>query len=287
MLNRKQLAGEAVAKALWARKRLGVPLENSICPIDSAESLNIEVRLVDLPSMEGMYIAGEAPRILLSCLRPQGRRAFTCAHEIGHHVFRHGQQFDEMKGDRSARRIVDPKEFSADSFATYFLMPKATVDSGMARRRFSYALLKGTQAYSMASWLGVGYRTFVNHLYYGLGQIKREHADQLRKWEPRTLRAEILGRSVSTHLHLVDRAWTGRAIDCEAGDYLLIPKGSTCEGAVLGPTEPIAERSLLQIQHPGLARVSDKAGNWAAFVRASRQQYVGRSRYRFEEEVDE
>lgn len=286
MLNRKQLAGEAVAKALWLRKRLGVAPDDAICPIDSAETLGIEVRLVDLSSMEGMYIAGDTPKILLSCLRPQGRRNFTCAHEIGHHIFRHGQQFDEMKEEKSARRSAHPREFSADCFAAYFLMPKVAVDSGMARRGFAYPSLEPVQAYAMASWLGVGYKTFVSHLEYGLGVMLRDQANRLRKWEPRTIRNEILGRPVGSQLHLIDYAWSVRAIDCEVGDYLLLPEGSLCEGAVSSQPQLLANGALVQIERPGIGRVSSEQLRWAAFVRAARREYVGRSRYRFEEEAE-
>ncbi len=287
MLNRKHLANEAAAKALSLRKRMGVNLEDAICPIDIAEALQIEVRLVDLPSMEGMYVAGDVPKILLSCLRPQGRRNFTCAHEIGHHIMGHGQQFDEMNGEKSARRAIDPREFSANCFAAYFLMPKATVDSGVVRREFRYPTLKPEQAYAVASWLGVGYKTFINHLDYGLGMVSRIQADRLRKQEPRTIRQAVLGKTVASHLHVVSPAWSGRAIDCEVGDYLLLPDGAICEGAPLGTPELLTIGTLVQTQCTGIGRVSSNAGRWAAFVRVSRHHYVGRSRYRFEEETDE
>src|SRR5882672_1823482 len=125
MLNRRQLAGEAVAKALWLRRKLRVAFDQPICPVDAAEELGIEVRFMDLPSMEGMYVSGSSPIIVLSSLRPHGRRNFTGAHEIGHHILGHGQQFDEMKETKGARRIIDPNEFSADCFASHLLMPKS------------------------------------------------------------------------------------------------------------------------------------------------------------------
>ena len=287
MLDRKKLAGDAAAKALWARKQLGAPLENAICPIDSAESLGLDVRLVDLPSMEGMYVAGKQPRIILSCLRPQGRRAFTCAHEIGHHRFAHGQQFDELKANKTKRRIADPKEFIADCFAAYFLMPKATVDYGLASRGFSCNSLTAIQVYYLASWLGVGYKTLVGHLLYGLGAIGKNHAEQLRKSTAQSLRSEITGRRVETHLHVVDLAWRGRAVDCEVGDFIVMPTGTESEGAILGPATPINMQLLVEVLRPGIARISSTTSSWATFVRASKQLYVGRGCYRFEEDIQE
>ena len=287
MLNRKQLATEAVVKALRLRKQLGVPLNESISALDAAEKLDIEVRLIDLPSMEGMYVGGFDPKIILSSLRPQGRRSFTCAHEIGHHVFKHGEQFDELTSEKTALRKNDPKEYSADCFAAYFLMPKVTVDSGMMRRGFTYQTLQPIQVYSLASWLGVGYRTLVNHLRYGLDVILHEQAQQLLKLDPRSIRQRLLGRSVTPPLHVADTRWIGRAIDCEVGDYLLVPKDTLTEGAQLVHADGLSNGTFFQACTSGIGRVFNDASGWSAFVRVSRRDYVGRSCFRFEEEVKE
>lgn len=74
MSTRNQLLGDAVTEALLLRRKLGVARTEAVCPIDIAELLGIEVRLMDLPSMEGIYASGTYPKILLSSLRPQGRR---------------------------------------------------------------------------------------------------------------------------------------------------------------------------------------------------------------------
>lgn len=287
MRNGKKLATDALARALWLRKRLGIPLTESVSAIDSAERIEIEVRSVDLPSMEGMYVAGIEPKIILSSMRPQGRRMFTCAHEIGHHIFNHGDQFDELVAEKSTPRRNDVREFSADCFAAYFLMPKATIDSGMTRRGFSYQSIDPIQAYTLACWLGVGYRTLINHLLYGLNSISHEMANRLLRIEPRDIRQQLLGRTVTTHLHLIDSHWIGRAIDCEVGDYLMLPKETTAEGYQLVAMDEGDESSLMQATAPGIARVSTARADWSAFVRVSRRSYTGRACFRFEEEVNE
>lgn len=120
MSNKNLIATDALTKALKARKRLGISPQESISAMDAAERMGIEVRLVDFPSMEGMYVAGDAPKIIMSSLRPPGRRSFTCAHEIGHHLFGHGEQFDELISDRSFSRAESDVEFAADCFAGFF-----------------------------------------------------------------------------------------------------------------------------------------------------------------------
>jgi hypothetical protein len=262
-------------------------LEDAVSPISSAESLDIEVRFVDVPSMEGIYLAGSNPTILLSSLRPSGRRYFTCAHELGHHIFGHGGQFDEMRDERTARRAIDPKEFSADCFAAYFLMPKATVDSGMARRGFRYATMTPLEALTMAGWLGVGYQSFVNQLEYGLGVIDDHRGNTLRKATPRDIRAAIIGERTTANLYVVDQSWRGRAVDCEVDDYLVLPVGTLYEGHPTKTSGNVTKGLLIQVKHPGIGRVSSGRPLWSAFIRVSRRRYVGRSRYRFDEEVDE
>lgn len=287
MLDRKLLARESARKALALRKRLSISLEDAVAPIDAADLLEIDVRLVDIPSMEGIYVTGTAPKIILSCLRPSGRRNFTCAHELGHHEFGHGQQFDELVDHRSSRRRVDPKEFSADCFASYFLMPKATVDSGMFRRGFQYNSITPLQAYSMSTWLGVGYETFINHLAYGLKAISRSQAAILLKSTPKSIRSVLASDRIDQPMIMVDKAWSGRPVDCEVGDYLHLPRGTLIEGNNLVLIKQTASADLAQASQPGLGRLSQGWPMWSTYVRASRRQYVGRSRYRFEEEVDE
>jgi hypothetical protein len=287
VLDRRGLARESARRALSLRKRCGVGWEEAVSPIDAADKMVIDVRFVDIPSMEGIYVAGAEPRIILSCLRPQGRRNFTCAHEIGHHVLGHGQQFDEIIDHRSARRSIDPQEFSADCFAAYFLMPKVTVDAGMSRRGFRYDSISAPQAYAMSSWLGVGYQTFVKHLTHGLRVLDRAQAAVLLKSTPLSIRSGLVGERLVENLHVIDSSWSGRPVDCELGDYLLLPNGTLMEGSVFAEAEKVRTGERVRLVGPGLGRVSQGWPMWSVFVRVSRKDYIGRSRYRFEEEVDE
>jgi hypothetical protein len=280
----KALATEAMKKALLLRKRLEVPLDESVSAIDAAERLGIEVRLANFTSMEGMYIAGKNPKIILTAMRPQGRRNFTCAHELGHHTFNHGEQFDEILESNKFQR-KGSKEYIADCFGAYFLMPKATIESGINRRGFSVKSLDSIQAYALASWLGVGYGTLVSHLLHGIGLISHDKAEQLFRLQPRDIRQQLLGDSVSSQLHLIDKNWIGRAIDCEVGDYLLFDMDTIIEGEHLNNIRKKGCGTIIQAVKPGISKVSNSSESWSAFVRISRSGFIGRSCYRFEDEV--
>lgn len=287
MINKSLLASQALTQALKIRKRLNLPLDESVSALDAAEKLGVEVRLIDLPSMEGMYVSGNKPKIMLSSLRPQGRRNFTCAHEIGHHTFNHGEQFDELTKDKTGARRSDPNEFLADCFAGFFLMPKATIDSGMKRRGFSFAALDHIQIYQMANWLGVGYQTLVKHLLYSIKAISSSKADQLLKKTPKDIRTEIIGDRSASNLHIVDTNWHGRAVDCEVEDLIRVPLGFSIEGKQLQSVESLGSHTLLSARTPGIARLSSEISGWSAFVRVSPKNFFGRSCFRFEEEVFE
>lgn len=232
-----------------------------------------------------MYVNSDECKILVSSRRPQGRKAFTCSHEIGHHVMGHGARFDELIEDQSLGRNDDPQEYLANSFAAYFLMPKIAIENGLRKRGYAFASLKPEHVYALSSWLGVGYATLVNQIELGLGAITYQEANALRKVTPQSIREKLLDGAHSRHLHIVDQHWEGRAIDCEAGDDLLVPNKTNVEGPSLSVIN-IGENGMhLRAQKPGISRIASKNSDWSAFVRTSPYEYSGRSCFRFEEEV--
>lgn len=72
MNDRRSIARRAMSAALRTRLASGYGLEEPICVYDLAEKLGIEVRFLDLPSMEGMYAPGSPPSIIVSSRCPGG-----------------------------------------------------------------------------------------------------------------------------------------------------------------------------------------------------------------------
>lgn len=284
MMNRRQVALEATAKALALRRRLGYHITDAVSPIDAAEKLGIDVRLVDFPSMEGMYVSGAASAILLSALRPPGRRHYTCAHEIGHHEYGHGDQFDELVEEQTQLHREDIKEYQANTFASFFLMPKTAVEHALHVRTLTYADLTPTIAYALANWLGVGYATLVQHLFYSLTAITTEKWSELRALQPKQIRERLVDGASAQGLWVVDKHWRGRALDVEVGDSILAPTGSHHEGLGLVPLAPEDQRQLIRAVAPGLARIVMPHDGAAVFVRISRKTFTGRSCFRFEDD---
>ncbi len=253
---------------------------------DLADKQGVEVRLAALPSAEGIYSPGK-PVIVVSSLRPPGRQAFTCAHELGHHAYGHGEQFDELVEERGPRRRFDPKEFQADCFATALLMPRTAVLRGLALRGWNAITLCPEKTYALASWLGVGYTTLISNMRWGMGLLSPDQATALEKIKLPQIRKSVLGRDCKEHLVVVDEHWTGRPIDVQVDDLIVLPPSTAIGGVDVEQIGGFDERCLVRAARPGVGRASSADGAWAQFIRVSRKQFAALARFRHLEEVDD
>ncbi|MFA6312597.1 MAG: ImmA/IrrE family metallo-endopeptidase [Sterolibacterium sp.] len=285
--DRQRLARTAMAKALQIRKRCGIDLWEATCVYDLAGRLGVDVRFIDIPSMEGAYCLAAHPTIIVSSLRPIGRQAYTAAHELGHHVFGHGDQYDELVDTRRNDAYSDPNEFTAECFAGVLLMPKMAIDRGFACRGLSPQTCKPEEAYVVAAWLGVGYTTLISHMQRTLLTLSQKRADDLLRYSPSSLRANLLGQECNEHLVVADNQWSGRAIDVQQSDAILLPPNITLEANCATIDEQTDTKTVVRATQPGIGRVHEPRSGWAAFIRVTRKNYVGRGKYRFVEEVSD
>lgn len=285
--NRTELAKVTIVKALEMRRRAGYSPWDPICVYDLAEQLGVEVRFVEIPSMEGIYRGPLHATILLSSLRPPGRQTYNCGHELGHHDLGHGAQFDELIDERSANRRFDPKEFQADCFAGALLMPQSAVRRGFSVRGWDPTACPPASFFVVATWLGVGYTTLIHHMKKALRMLDKCRAEELLRHQPMTIRSRLIGRECRENLVVADDHWCGRAIDVQMTDLILLPPAVCLEGRRVELLEQDGMRTLARAVTPGIGRVAAKGLGWSAYIRVSRQHFVGRAKYRFVEEVDD
>lgn len=279
-----ELARQGLRGALETRRRAGKSKSEPVCIFDLTEGLGIEVKFCPGNSLGGMY-AKASQTILVPALRPAGRQAFTCGHELGHWFFGHGTRLDEwddMERDRDDR----PEERLVNHFASYLLMPPWAVEDAFARRRWNPGVCTPTQAYIIAGQFGVGYETLIQHLRWSLRLIPAYHAEELLKTTPKQLRRLVLGHDASRHLVIADRAWDSVAVDLQVGDAAILPEGVTLEGSSATVAGAHEMGVVVTGNVPGIARAESADGSWAVFVRVSRRDFVGRSTYRFMEDPD-
>lgn len=283
---RKKLAMEAFKKAAHIRSHsLRVAINAPICIYDAAEKLGVRVVFKEDKTVEGIYRKGNPPNIIVSSLRPTGRQAFTCAHELGHHVFGHGDVWGEVLTWGSN----DPDEFLVDCFAGYLMMPPSVVNQALTVRGWNVSRLSPVEAFVLAGIMGVGYTTLLNHMNLALNNsLSYQRAELLQKTEPKQIRKEIIGEDVSEDVVVVDEHWPSeyRSIDVKVGDYIVLPHGTVTEGGVADHVDSIARGEIYRGVRPGTGRFMNSRFNWAAFIRVTRRNYTGFARYRHLEDEE-
>jgi hypothetical protein len=272
--------------SITARQTAQLDLFSPICIYGLCAKLGVGVRFNDLASMEGMYDRGTKPRIHLSALRPLPRRAYTCGHELGHHVFGHGSTIDELREEAGRSTSDSPEEILADAFAAFALMPTLGLRRGFAVRGWQPETASPREIFTVACEFGVGYATLVTHLAYGITEIPRGRVTALLRTTPKSLRADILGEISSSPLIIADQHFASPTLDAEVGTTLMLPPGAILASDVAVVEKDLSAGRLFRCTKPGIARAVCPGTQWSIFVRVSRYQYVGLAQYRHLEEVN-
>lgn len=285
-VDQKALVMEGMQASLSTRIDAGIDLKSPTCIYSLCDALKITVRFNDI-NMEGMYERGPKPRIHLSALRPLPRRNFTCAHELGHHIFGHGSAIDELKNDQSCGATRPPNEILADAFAAFVLMPTLGLREAFTLRGLNPNTASATDMYAIACNFGVGQATLVTHL-QSIGMITFDKRTALGKITPKMIRTELLGEMVSEPLTIADQHWNSPTLDSEVGARLLLPAGVVVDTAILMPEREIAKWKLFRTMKTGITRVVIPGTSWATYVRVAPPKYVGLARYRhLEDTIDD
>lgn len=280
----KALVMKGMQASITARTRAGADLKSPICIYALCEAHGVTVRFNDI-SMEGMYDRLPKPRIHLSALRPLARRAFTCAHELGHHVFGHGSTIDELRDDHANNAERPPNEILADSFGAFALMPTLGLREAFARRGLDPNRARAVDMYAIACNFGVGQATLVNHLAYAVDMINPVQRAVLGRMTPKMIRTELLGEATPEPLIVADQHWNSSTLDMEQGALALLPATVVVDTAMLMPERDLPSGRLFRAMQPGITRVVVPGTSWATYVRIARQKYVGLAKYRHLEEL--
>jgi len=286
MVSKTKIAYLALNDALKFRMNNGGEL---IVPLDIFQfstNLGIDVRFVDYPSLEAMYVKDKSPKIIISSQRPYGRQVFDCAHELGHHFYGHGSKIDEYKISTREEGQFEPEEFAADCFAGFLLMPKTLINHAFAIKGLSINECSELDFYAISNWIGVGYTTLISHMVNSLRILTPQRAKQLQAVSPKTIRQRLIPNLETSSVILVDYFWVGRAIDVQIGDYVILPSEVLFNGEVATKIDGDNNNIIYQANTHGVGRFYSSVSSWAAFIRVSRKGYVGRSIFRHLEDPE-
>ncbi|MDB5318504.1 MAG: putative Zn peptidase [Phycisphaerales bacterium] len=246
----------------------------------------LDVRFLDVPSLEGMFVRDPGLRVLLPSLkhRPRSRVLFSCAHEIGHHQFGHGTKADEYLAEAQSPAFSD-EEFLAESFARHLLMPRAAVLDAFQRRNWDSQSPAAQQVYQVSGELGVGYETLLNHMSYSLELISRVERDRLAKTTPKALQLELTGDPAIRKVVVVDLFWNHVPIDAECGEIIIFPANVGANCPLLSPLSNRENVSVYTASKAGQGSIV--LGGNEVTVRVARQHYIGPYLNRYLPDPDE
>lgn len=267
---------KAIMMADDIRARLGLNMFQSVNIFDACIRLGLSVRCVDI-NMEGVYIEQEGginPTILLSNLRPLPRRCFTCAHELGHHIFRHGSKIDALSNE-SSEGSNDTEEHLVDSFAAALLMPVAGILAEFKKRKWVIQNASPINFYTVSSVFGTGYQTLVINCKVN-GLINEPKAFALLKVGPaKILKGIFTSTIVNSYFKIIDRYSQLNVIDLEVSNYIILPSDIKIDGDHLKKYKESNIGTCYVAVKPGIVRASSSDGSSSYFIRIQNFQYVG------------
>lgn len=286
-MNPQDITHQAMKKALDIRKAVKRDKKEPVCVYDVGDRLGLEIRFVDnMPSMEGMY-SKSLNLILVSSLRPYGRQAFTCAHELGHHVFGHGEHITNNDlTSLSDNSRFSQEEFLANQFASFLLMPKSAIDFAFTNRKLQPNTCNEENIFAIAGYFGVGYTTLIYHMRDNLKSLSPSKASILLKTSPKKIRASIWGSNIEENIFIVNSHWINHTVDIQVGDILLTTPNATTNKDCIQLIEHPTIKKVFKAMKPGITKLSDNDCNMFVYVRVSRPNYAGRNIFRHQEDPD-
>jgi len=263
----------AILEADKLRMERGYSMFQPINVFDLCMSMEVVVRFIDI-SMEGMYTIGENgsfPTIILSNQRPLPRRSFTCAHELGHHVFKHGDRIDGLSDQDYVSNIEEEK--LVDTFAAALLMPTLGIQAEFAKRQLKFDRASAIHFYAIASSFGVGYSTLITNcrIHKLITSMKES---ELLQYTPSSLFKMIAGLSNRTsHFKFIDGYSQLPVIDLEVSNFIILPYSAKIEGNHLEEVHRDKTKTVFVARLSGIVRAlyEDKS----SFIRIQNANYTG------------
>ncbi|OJX33603.1 MAG: hypothetical protein BGO86_02750 [Chryseobacterium sp. 36-9] len=267
---------EAILKSAEIRLSLGYKMQEPLNIYDVCDKLSVDVRFLDV-NMEGLYVNNKnQPSILISSLRPAPRKVFTCAHELGHHIFNDGFKLDILEEKDSI--FPNIQERRADAFAAHLLMPILGITAEFAKRNLNVKKANERQFYLISSLFGTGYSTLIKHCYYNK-LINEIHYRELEKFTPGKILEAHYGISKKLPYKIFDYYLNLNInLDLELGDLIIVPENFDVDNKYFKYLKHSHDDVVYQAIRVGITNILTDDG--ANFLRIQPKNYNGCSKYR-------
>ena len=281
-MNRTVLAIQAVREASRLRAAYEINPTEGVCPFDLGKKIGISMNLVSIPTLEGMYSPEPSLAIVIGSDRPLGRKRYTCGHELGHHIFKHGYKIDEL--NESNTDSFSPDEYIAQRFSAALLMPKLAINSAFTIRNWKIQTATAEQFFVVAQELGVGYQSLLTNLEINTNQLLRSQVNIFKKKKLKDLRKKIAGFDVNNDVFHLNDGCARPILDIEVGDILIVPVGTKINGTCIQFAS--TPKDHYEGVQQGVGEIEFTTGKTCQ-VRVSKRNFVGLAHYRYLEEVDD
>lgn len=171
---------EAEAGAVRARRAIGVPTGPLPDLQQAVQRLGLLAFSLDLgpDTIDGGYVrVGDVGVALVNGATDPGRRRFTLAHELGHHLLA-----DEYTVDVGIGATREEREALINAFAIHLLLPRASVVSRWKELSADHAEVR-TRLVALAAEYRVSWTAMVAHA-CTLGLVDRRTHEALRAGRP-------------------------------------------------------------------------------------------------------
>lgn len=226
MTDWRKISLEAAIKARRLQAKLDLDVQKPIDVFNAVEALGLVLAFFPLDQVSGAYLneRGSHPGVLVNSQHPLSRQRYTAAHELGHHVWGHGSLVDEGGPLHRTTGAGSLKERQAETFATWFLMPKPLVEAQLR----AIGIEKPTRAeelYELAGRLGASYEATAWQL-VNLRRLNATDAKSLLETQPRQVKLRLAKGlppdSLRNDVWPLDSGSNGRELTVRVGDRIIV-----------------------------------------------------------------
>jgi Zn-dependent peptidase ImmA (M78 family) len=223
-MSQAQVIAAASGAALQAHHLYAIPRDKRVDVFGVLRTAASEVFFRPLKKVCGAYLPGDdqAPAVLINSNLPLSRQRYTAAHEFGHLFLKHSTvSLDETVGvSLEERRHWSQEENIAETFAAFFLMPAALIETSLRELRLSN--LDAQTIYLLALKMGSSYQATVNHL-QTLKKLTFAEAAKLRKIQPKSIKKTLRPLAAGIHdVWMLDEHWNGQPLYPAVEDTIVL-----------------------------------------------------------------